>query len=182
MATALGGLGAIVNGLIGGTGQGTNVMAGYYPATTVWQNWNQQFYVGTTTQATTQTVWMSWNTVYQTAQPVPAEVIQTMQEHARLLEESRAKAKELLIEHLTPAQKDSYEKHGMFIVEGSKKNHYRLSRTGAPRKIAGDKDAVSYCIHTSGLPREDELLGFKLLLEANEDEFLRTANATQLAA
>ena len=41
---------------------------------------------------------------------------------------------------------------------------------------------VSYCIHTYGVPREDELLGFKLLLEANEEEFLKTANATRLAA
>lgn len=174
--------------------QGT-AMAGYYPAQTVWQNWNTHYYIGTTTQVTTQTVWVNWNTQYQTAQPqhqyqanqpVTEEVARAMQEHARLLEESRAKAKTkaeaLLVEHLTPAQKDSFEKHGMFIVEGSKNNRYRLSRTGAPRKIAGDKDAVSYCIHTSGLPREDELLGFKLLLEANEDEFLRTANATQLAA
>jgi len=71
----------------------------------------------------------------------------------------------------------------MFIVETPKKNRYALARSALPRKLNDkDKPVVSYCIHTCGVPKEDELLGFKLMLEANEDEFLKTANATALAA
>jgi hypothetical protein len=40
-----------------------------------------------------------------------------------------------------------------------------------------------YCIHAdSRLPYEDQMLAQKMLLEANEAEFLRVANMTQLRA
>lgn len=184
MATFVGG---IVSGMLG-QGQGVTAMAGYSPAQT-WVSWNTVYY---TTNATT--VWQSWNDGYQTYGPGQTPTAQTpvyectpeQAEAARAavkrIEDARTRAKELLVEHLDPEQRESYEKHGLFIVETPRKNRYRLSSNHAPRKLSGDKDAVSYCIHTYGVPREDELLGFKLLLEANEEEFLRTANATALAA
>lgn len=183
MANALGGY--TLDDII--TGQGT--MAGYYPAQTVWGSWNNQF-LQTATSTVTQTVWVSWNqqAFGQTAQGMqfqqqPSDVeIASATEALRKHEAAKTRAKELLLESLTPTQRETYEKHLMFIVETPKKNRYRLHLSQAPRKLSGEKDAVSYCIHTHGLPREDELLGFKLLLEANEDEFLRTANATALAA
>ena len=182
-ATMLGGLGNVVFGLAGQTlmGQGAATMAGYYPAqTTVWANWNTQYY-NTATVATTAQVWGAWNQQFTVPELTPAQLEVQNQVHQRH-GESKARARTLLIEHLDPVQRESYEKHGLFIVETPKKNRYRLGQHVGPRKLSGDKDTVSYCIHTQGIPREDELLGFKLLLEANEEEFLKTANATALAA
>lgn len=167
-------------------GQGIQTMAGYSPAST-WVTWNTVYY---TTACNTNTVWGAWNQGYtptantayqQPADPTP-EQLEAQRAAVKRVEDAATRAKELLVEHLDPVQRESYEKHGLFIVETPRKNRYRLSKNHAPRKLSGDKDAVSYCIHTYGVPREDELLGFKLLLEANEEEFLRTANATALAA
>lgn len=195
MATTFG----MLNGLLGGVGQ---VMAGYSPtgtnmATNVWGAWNQQL-VGTA-YATTTVTWVAWNQQYyvgpQHAQEQMAWQQQLAQqwfqqqavappypEPANANVEAQAKAKELLVQHLSPVQREMYEKTGMFIVETAKKNHYRLHATRPPEKLVGEKVTHRYCIHTYGVPREDELFGFKLLLEANEEEFLRTANATAVAA
>lgn len=193
--TMVTGFGTLLGGLMGGVGIGQQsyglggqTMAGYSPAnlatgnTTVWEQWNTQYFTVNAT-ATNTVVWASWNEGYQAIyqqQFFNPQVAAA--DNLKKVEAARTRAKEFLIEHLSPAQKESYEKHGMFIVEGSQGNRYRLAHSNAPRKVRDDKDVTSYCIHTYGVPREDELLGFKLLLEADEDEFLKTANATALAA
>lgn len=170
---------------------GTNAMAGYYPATqTVWMSWNSWY----TTANTATTVnyypqgetWQAWNQqVYYSQGNIPEPSKKQQEEMAAALkraEDARVKAKELLLEHLSPVQRESFEKTGLFIVETAKKNRYRLGHV--PVKLREDgKVVTSYCIHMGGnVPKDDELLGFKLMLEANEEEFLKTANATAVAA
>ena len=156
----------------------------YYPAGNAWTSWNEQWLQ---TAATSQTVWTNWNIAnYTPAATMPVE--HTAPDFAAIkaqnekLEAARKRAKEFLVEHLDADQRESYQRSEMFIVETPKKNRYALHYRHNPKKLNGDKPVTSYCIHTYGVPREDELLGFKLLLEANEDEFLKTANATALAA
>jgi hypothetical protein len=90
-------------------------------------------------------------------------------------------AAELLLAFLDSEQRGTWEANQFFIVEGSNGNRYKLSLNRQPARLGDDDGAdITYCIHTYGVPREDELLGFKLLLEANEDLFLSTANATRV--
>jgi hypothetical protein len=162
-----------------------NQMAAYNPAT--WVTWNTGY-----TTAGNQTVWVNWNSVVVTTVPVIAAQQPNQQQidawHAlaqKNIEDRAAaarRAEEFLLENLSPAQRETYHKQQMFIVETPRKNRYAIHKVQQVRKMEGDRAVESYCIHTLGVPREDELLGFKLLLEANEDEFLRTANATRLAA
>jgi len=206
MATGLlGGIGALTGATLGYTA-GTNCVT----CNNVWQSWNQQTYtIGTgTTIATTNTVWYAWNdeyAQYATQQQVRAQLgqvieyqpslsVEEIREAQRQLEASQraaqeqretaeAKARELLLDHLSPAQRANFEAHRLFIVEGKKAN-YQLGYNAAPRRIdrATGKHTHTYCIHCSGVPKDDELLAFKLLLEADEELFLKTANATRIAA
>ena len=95
------------------------------------------------------------------------------------------KAKKLLVEHLTADQQRTYEEKKYFDVDiegriyrihhGSHGN-VRLMGTGTK---AG-KEVTKFCIQPEGVPIGDVLLAQKLLLQCNEQEFLRIANATQL--
>ena len=168
-----------------------------------WVDWNTNYSQITTNYSqitngmtVNQATWNQWNTqgflrrptsVIHYEQPRPTDeemramteaAAKATREHAAAI----ARAEALLLEHLDPRQRESYTANKLFIVETPRKNRYRLRHSGQPVKLEGEKEVVRYCIHTYGVPREDELLGFKLLLEANEDEFLKTANATRLAA
>lgn len=173
-------------------GGGTMQMAGYSPAT--WASWNQVYVAGANI---TNAQWGAWNQLYfqQTmattqqqvayVEPSPEQIMEMQvqaQRHAQEAAQAKVRAETLLLDCLDERQRESYKKNHLFIVETPKKNRYKLSLASQPRKLEGEREVVSYCIHTYGVPREDELLGFKLLLEANEDEFLKTANATRLAA
>lgn len=92
----------------------------------------------------------------------------------------------LLNEVLDDEQRASWADHQRFrvtagsgriyeITNGFVGNIYRLNDEG--------ERETSYCIHGSGpLPVADHVLAQKLLLEANEDEFLRIANESWIMA
>lgn len=170
---------------------GSTATAGYSPAQT-WVAWNNYYLV---TGTTTVQVWGNWNqayyqqtfmqgnaTTFQQSIDLDPQVQIAAEEAQKKREAAQRRAEEFLLENLNPAQRESYRERKIFIVETPRKNRYVLSERSSVRKLDGEREVVSYCIHTLGVPREDELLGFKLLLEANEDEFLKTANATRLAA
>jgi hypothetical protein len=93
---------------------------------------------------------------------------------------AKARAEKLLTEHLTPAQREQLLAHGYFDVLVSGKT-YRINRgfAGNVHLLDGRKAVSRFCIHPSErVPDADAMLSQKLLLEANEAEFIRIANRT----
>ena len=93
------------------------------------------------------------------------------------------RANALLLEHLTPAQRDTFTKNGWFIVEGGRsKTKYRIHA----RSVAGNIDVLDrqdrvthrLCCHARdhSIPSGDHHLSQKIMLELAEDDFLRLAN------
>lgn len=163
----------------------------------VWETW-----ATTATTLTTPTVWDYWTLSgtgsgsYSYAAPPPlteeqieaqrvrAEAAQAAAE-ARRVEQAAAKerARKLLLEALAEEQQQELLANGYFHVEtrnGTRR--YRLSPTGQPKRVHGEDGlAWAYCIHPDyGYPQDDIVLAQKLLLESDEDEFLRIANARQV--
>lgn len=103
-------------------------------------------------------------------------------EHARR-EAAHQRAQELLLEHLSPAQRDTLTRNGWFIVEGGRSGtKYRIRNRGVAGNIdvLGNGDRVTHrlCCHAAdgGIPQGDQWLSQKIMLELAEDEFLRKAN------
>jgi hypothetical protein len=96
---------------------------------------------------------------------------------------AQKRAKKLLQDCLTPEQLKCYEEHQFFdVVIDGKTYRIRQGTHGNVRLLDKDKDGKvkevrSFCIQPGGVPDEDAMLSQKLLLEANEAEFLRIANA-----
>jgi len=96
-------------------------------------------------------------------------------------EAARTRALALLRSHLTPAQRRTFEANKWFVVEGGRsKTRYRINS----RHFAGNIEILDgervthhlcgHCDHT--IPLSDQLLAQKLMLEFDEDEFLKLAN------
>lgn len=103
---------------------------------------------------------------------------------------AKARARRLLVSMLNPDQRKELEEKNHFHLtvhsrDGAMKV-YRIEHgyAGNVKLLGHDGQPVKrYCIHAdSRLPYEDQMLAQKLLLEANEAEFLRIANMTQLRA
>lgn len=103
---------------------------------------------------------------------------------------ARQKAEELLTAHLSQKQASDLRAKGWFDVtvfsrNGSVKT-YQVSRGRAGNVFLVDssgKRLQRYCIHPiAAVPDADTMLAQKLLLEGDEDLFLRTANMTRLVA
>lgn len=109
-----------------------------------------------------------------------ADASKRAQEHAQAAEKARA----LLIEHLDVKQREEYLKVGRFHVETKDGTRvYRLEPGRPPTRIKGeDGSRYTYCIHPREIyPQADTVLALKLLLEADEEQFLHTANASRYA-
>lgn len=105
------------------------------------------------------------------------------EEHERC-NAAKARARELLLEHLTPGQRETCDRSGWFIVEGGKsKTKYRIR---ALESMVANVDVLNargaplhrLCAHArvGTVPLGDQLLSQKIMLELAEDDFLRTAN------
>jgi hypothetical protein len=97
---------------------------------------------------------------------------------------SSEKAKQILLDHLTPEQRDTVEKNGWFVIEGGiTGKRYKIKSGGVAGNIEelddNGKMIAKYCCHLSHVfPQSDHHLAQKLMLEWNESEFLRLANKT----
>jgi anaerobic selenocysteine-containing dehydrogenase len=173
---------------------------GYTTSNIVWGNWVN---VGTSTatNVVNDFVWTTWNnstityhanTIHVPPQRTPEqeaahqeELLQARERWARTDAESKAaaaeakrKARVILEENLTDGQRKQLADGDWFEVV-TPKGTYRI-RTG----ISGNVDRYvkgratdRYCIHpTETVPAEDNMLIQKLLLETDEDAFLRIAN------
>lgn len=96
-----------------------------------------------------------------------------------------AKARATLKSVLSKAQQEQLDKHNSFELQVNE----RIYRVQPGRRVqrldpATKKVLSEFCIHPTNvyeLPNDDTALSQKLLLEANEPEFLRLANETRVA-
>jgi hypothetical protein len=103
---------------------------------------------------------------------------------------AKARARKLLLSMLNvDQQKELEEKNHFHLTVHDRSGSMRVYRiehgyAGNVKLLGVDGQPVKrYCIHAdSRLPFEDQMLAQKLMLEANEAEFLRIANMTQLRA
>lgn len=98
--------------------------------------------------------------------------------------EARNRARQILVEHLSQAQKDTLEKHGYFDVEAGGR-WFRIYGNSFQHNIfeldANGRKIREYCAHTSlACPREDHMLAQKFMIEASFEEFARVANIWDL--
>lgn len=109
---------------------------------------------------------------------------QRQQEEQQQQLAARERANQLLLEHLTSDQRDTFTRNGWFMVEGGKsKTRYRI-RAGTlvgNIDVLDPKDKMTHrlCGHVShnrGVPIGDHLLAQKMMLQYDEDAFLRIAN------
>src|ERR1051325_10786388 len=153
----------------------------------VWPLWCTQG-----TAASNATVWNVW--VDQTGMPGPVIVsgqgwrqptptAEELEERRRAdeggrraIEAAKTRARELLLDALTETQQAEFEQDGHFtVVTRDGVRAYRLKPGSPPIRTRGeDGRRWSYCIHPrESYPAEDTALALKLLLETDEDEFLR---------
>lgn len=95
--------------------------------------------------------------------------------------EAKARARQLLLEHLTPRQRADFEARGHFHVTTRRKHKYRITSRfamGIIRLNARGKPMRAYCVSVmhGQVPIEDAMLAHKLMLETDEDNFVRVAN------
>ncbi len=95
--------------------------------------------------------------------------------------DARARARELLREHLNEAQREQYERAGSFMVVAQSGRRYRI-RTATTSNVRDETEGADYCMQFRSdpqclsIPLEDLMLAQKLLLECDELQFLRVAN------
>ncbi len=83
-----------------------------------------------------------------------------------------------LLEHLTPGQRDTFERHRFFLVQGKRyrwritPNAYGVNRLGR----SGRRRGVYCAVPQEPVPIFDVMLAQKLMLESDEDAFLLIAN------
>jgi hypothetical protein len=166
----------------------------------VWTIWNTAYDATATGSVTcTDTVWTYWNEGYpaRAVDPVALEAARLEQERALaqeiarrqaavfLRDEADKRAEALLAAHLTPRQREQYREHRYFEVI-TRTGRYRLAHGWAGnvhRVDDQDRLVERFCIHPARVvPYADNLLAQKLMLETDEERFLRVANKTRLAA
>lgn len=153
----------------------------------IWSSWIQ-----TSNSATTTNQWCQWVTQAYYRKATKKEIAEQKRyrrEQAKLLAEAEKKrlevkqrAEKLLVEHLSDAQRATLEKHSYFDVAIGERT-YRIHRgTHGNVRLLNEKgqEKTLFCVQPPGVPTEDAMLAQKLHLEANEQEFLRVANARQL--
>jgi hypothetical protein len=97
-------------------------------------------------------------------------------------EAARVAARDLLWEHLTPEQREEYRRGGVFTAKGNDTGREYLISVGWILYAPKSYDRIDFCLHVGdqggeSIPYEDILLAKKLLIECDEDLFLKTANA-----
>lgn len=94
--------------------------------------------------------------------------------------EAKAKAEQLLLDWMTPAQRKMWAKNGYFHVRGNKRNKYQIcgnSITGNVYQLnKWDTRVACFCASVPGVPAADTWLAQALMLKADEDKFRRIAN------
>lgn len=86
-------------------------------------------------------------------------------------------SKNLLMEHLTPKQRQEYAAHNQFTVKGSDGRAYTIACHRDSYNVCDGK--FFYCTHAHSnfsVPLWDELLAQKLLIQTDINAFMKVAN------
>lgn len=168
----------------------------------VWSLWNSDAAFGGTTQLTYYPAFQ----VVEESKPLTAAEIRKQQalerQTRKLLEKQRRRqereqrhqarlqrlankrARWLLLCNLNKVQRSEYRKENHFHVITPGGHTYRVDygKTGNVKLIEEGHIRESLCIHpVEYVPYEDVMLGQKLLLDNNEEQFRRIANITRIA-
>lgn len=163
---------------------------------TIWLLWNQNTAITAATSnlispwasegttALTQD-WTRWVTVQEeTAEQraerrrFQAESEQRTRDYMAARKAAAARAEKLLETCLTSGQRESLRKNGWFVVYTKSGRGYQIRR-GRARNVIEVNTKRTYCCHpVDGVPDADTMLAQKLMLETQEDEFLRLANVS----
>jgi len=163
----------------------------------VWLTWNQNTAVtaGTTNvinpwydEGTTAALTMDW-TRWVTQQEETAEQRverqrrqadheQRTRDYAAARKAAAERAEKLLEACLSSGQRESLRKSGWFVVYTKSGRAYQIRR-GRARNVVEVNTKRTYCCHpVDGVPDADTMLAQKLMLEADEESFLRLANVS----
>ena len=177
---------------------------------TIWRYWNSAPTTTTASTTPARTIWRYWTSTPTTdtitlvhwseniKQPTPEQLqAQLSQErerrraaeaYAAAERKAKDKAETILRQHLTPKQVEDLNSKNSFRLESISKDGQRRTYEIKRGRIGnvyllgpGDKQVEKYCIHPRmNVPDADSMLTQKLLLEADEETFLRVANRTRL--
>jgi hypothetical protein len=167
--------------------------------TTTWTVWNHNISTATTNVAystdTASVIYAVWDQALRRETPqerqerqIRLELQRTKAEQARVLRDAADKrAERLLLQFLSSDQEVQYRASRYFeVLSKDGMRRYRIRRGWAGNVTVIDpkgREVEQLCIHPNvSVPPEDNLLAQKLLLEADEEKFRRTANITRLAA
>lgn len=160
----------------------------------IWVRWsNSASTTGALTFTDTSTVaWVNWARLQErSAEQVRADLRHQEERRAQRLKieaeeaEAKKRAEKLLTEHLSPPQREQLAQKGHFeldvISRSGERRRYQIRRgyAGNVKQVDPSSGRVlkTLCIHPRDrVPDADAMLAQKLLLEANETEFLRVAN------
>jgi len=88
-----------------------------------------------------------------------------------------ARARRLLLAHLTPAQREALVERGYFVVRGNRTGDEYQIWAGTTFNVVRVRDGVRFCFQPhlphARLPLADIVLGQALLLRHDEDRVLR---------
>lgn len=103
---------------------------------------------------------------------------QSWREERERAKRADARARELLLSHLSPSQRRDLEARGGFWVTSQFGNRYWVTRRTAVRFDDRGSALQRYCIHAVDplVPDDDNALSRMLLLKCDEERFLSTAN------
>jgi len=108
-----------------------------------------------------------------------------VEHHIQIGEQKRSEAEHraeiLLRSMLTDEQVEQLDRMSAFVVETETKKYLVRHRRRVQELDADGNPIAAYCIHPRKyVPGHDTMLAQKLLLEADEAEFLRIANKSAL--
>lgn len=161
------------------------------------------------TATTNSAIWTSWadDNIYnelsmreyerQSAQrqPTPQEIHAAQEAkvrrdaHYAAIEVAKSRAEELLLSHLTPAQRADYARSKFFIVDGRAGERFKIRTDrgvhGNVVRMEGEREIESLCFRAKDdaqVPHCDHLLTQMLMIRHHREDVLKIAGRARLAA
>lgn len=159
----------------------------------IWAEWNTEYTLTTSSVTLSSSViWKTWNGLWTRQrvwnEPSPEILRAQYAEEKAARAAASVKARSLLLDNLDEVQRKQFDLGQTFEVHSKDgKRRYQV-RYGVAGNIflldERGKPTKRFCIHPSDsrIPTEDVMLVQKLMIEGAEDEFVRVANKTDVAA